>query len=323
MELDALRTFVKVAELASFTRAAEQLGMPKARVSTTVQQLETQLGTRLLHRTTRTVRLTPDGEAFLARCEALLGEAEELQTMFQQAPGAIDGRLRVDLPIAFARSAVIPRLPEFLARHPRVAIDLSTTDRRVDVVEDGFDCVLRVGALEDSGLVARGMGHLRMVNCASPAYLARHGTPRALDDLDHHLLVRYSQRLQANAPGWEYHDGDAWKVRDMPSVVTVNNTDAYRAVCLAGLGMIQVPLVGVAPHLADGSLVEVLPHLAAQPMPVSLVYANRRNLSKRVQALMDWLAEVLAPYLAAANQPAEAPAETPGARRRAVSSGRR
>jgi DNA-binding transcriptional LysR family regulator len=219
--------------------------------------------------------------------------------MFQQVPGAIDGRLRLDLPIGFARKAVIPRLHEFLARHPRVAIDLSTTDRRVDVVEEGFDCVLRVGALADSGLVARTLGRLRMVNCASPGYLATHGTPTSLGDLDRHLLVRYSQALLANAPGWEYPDGRTWKFRDMPSVVTVNNSDTYMDVCLAGLGLIQVPLIGAAPHLADGTLVEVLPAWTAEPMPVSLVYANRRNLPKRVQALMDWLAEVLAPSLEA------------------------
>lgn len=300
MELDALRTFVKVAELASFTRAADQLGMPKARVSTSVQQLETRLGTRLLHRTTRTVRLTPDGEAFLERCQALLGEADDLQTMFQQAPGAIDGRLRIDLPVAFARNAVIPRLPEFLARHPRVAIDLSTTDRRVDVVEGGFDCVLRIGALGDSGLVARPLGRLQMVNCASPGYLAAHGTPQSLDDLDQHLLVRYSQTLNPTAPGWEYPDGHTWKFRDMPSVVTVNSSDAYMAACVAGLGLAQAPLIGVTELVAAGRLMTVLPAWCAEPMPVSIVYANRRNLSKRVQALMDWLAEVLAPYMDAA-----------------------
>jgi len=299
MELDALRTFVKVAELASFTRAAEQLGMPKARVSTTVQGLETQLGTRLLHRTTRSVRLTPDGEAFVERATALLADAEQVQSMFHQGPGSLKGRLRIDLPTRIARTAVIPRLPGFLALHPGLAIELSTTDRRVDVIDGGFDCVLRIGALDDSNLVARPVGHMRMVNCASPAYLEAFGTPKRLDDLAHHRLVRYSQTLDARPPGWEYPDGKGWKLRDMDGVITVNNTDAYEAACLAGLGLIQAPLVGMSQHLAEGRLVEVLPKWRAKPMAVSLLYPGRRNLPRRVAVLMDWLVEVLAPYVSA------------------------
>lgn len=297
MELDALRTFVKVAELASFTRAADQLGMPKARVSTTVQQLETELGTRLLHRTTRTVRPTPDGEAFLERALQLLGEADQLQAMFQQAPGSLKGRLRLDLPTRIARSVVIPRLPEFFAEHPQVVFELSTTDRRVDVVEGGFDCIVRVGPLGDSTLVARPIGRLRMVNVASPAYLATFGTPLTLDDLDAHRLVFYSQDLEARPAGWEHPDGTGWATREMQGVITVNNTDAYESACLAGLGLIQAPLAGVAPLLADGRLVEVLPRWQAEPMPVTLLYPERRNLPKRVGVLMDWLAGVLSPYV--------------------------
>lgn len=301
MDLDALRTFVKVAELASFTRAAEQLGTAKARVSTTVRLLEGELGTQLLHRTTRAVRLTPDGDAVLQRAQALLGDAETLQTMFMPSPAGLSGRLRVDLPTRIAHHVVIPRLPEFLAAHPALEIELSTTDRRVDVVDGGFDCVLRVGALADSTLVSRPVGQMRMVNCASPGYLQAHGTPQTLDDLADHRLVRYSQALDARtSSGWEYPDGRGWRQRPMAGVITVNNTDAYEAACLAGLGLIQVPEVGVAPLLADGRLVEVLPRWTAEPMPVTLLYAARQNLPRRVGALLDWLTAVLAPYLAAA-----------------------
>jgi DNA-binding transcriptional LysR family regulator len=297
MELDALRTFAKVAELASFTHAADQLGLTKARVSTSVQALESQLGTRLLHRTTRSVRLTPDGEQFLERCHALLAEAEELQSLFQHSPGALRGRLRVDLPNHIARSMVVPRLPEFLAAHPQLEIELSTTDRRVDVVHEGFDCVLRVGALSDSGLVARRLGLLRMVNLASPGYLRAHGVPHALADLATHRLVHYAPTLGTAPLGWEYHDGTRYRFHPMPGVVTVNGTDAYQAACLAGLGMVQAPWIGARAGLAEGTLVEVMPAFTAEPMPVSLVYPNRRNLPKRVQAFMNWLAEVLATHL--------------------------
>lgn len=297
MELALLRIFAAVAEAASFTRAAAQLGLPKSRVSGGVQQLEAQLGTRLLHRTTRSVRLTPDGEVFLERCSALLADADELQTLFQRTPSSLRGRLRLDVPTGFARLLVIPRLPEFLAAHPLLEIELGTSDRRVDPVHDGFDCVLRVGRLHESGLVARPLGELALVNCASPAYLQQHGTPQTLADLAGHRQVRWAPTLGAAAAGWEYHDGQGYRTLEMPGVVTVNHTDAYQSACLAGLGLIQVPRYGVAAALAEGRLLEVLPAFTGEPMPVSLVYANRRNLSKRVQALMDWLASVVQPVL--------------------------
>jgi DNA-binding transcriptional LysR family regulator len=300
MDFALLQTFSKVAELGSFTRAAEQLGLPKSRVSASVQQLEAQLGTRLLHRTTRTVRLTPDGEQFLERGKALLADAEELQALFQQTPGSLRGRLRVDLPTSLAHSLVIPRLPEFLAAHPLLEIELSTTDRRVDLVHEGFDCVLRVGHLQDSGLVARRVGEMTQVNLASPAYLAQHGTPRTLADLAHHRVVRWAPTLGGAGVGWEYQVDGRDRTLEMAAVITVNHTDAYQAACMAGLGLIQAPRLGAAAALASGQLVEVLPDFVPAPLPVSLVYANRRNLSQRLRALMDWLAGVLAPHLDAA-----------------------
>ncbi|MGH7291310.1 MAG: LysR substrate-binding domain-containing protein, partial [Myxococcota bacterium] len=197
---------------------------------------------------------------------------------------------------------VIPRLPEFLAAHPLVEIELSTTDRLVDVVHEGFDCVLRVGALRDSGLVARRLGVMRQINCASPAYLAAHGTPTTLADLAQHRLVHYAATLGAPSPGGEYLDGDAQRFEPMRGSVTVNSSDAYQAACLAGLGLIQAPVLGIGAKslVAQGLLVEVMPGFTPPPMPVSLLYPNRRHLAKRVQALMDWLAEVLAPQLEAA-----------------------
>lgn len=246
MELEALRIFVKVAELASFTGAALQLGLAKTRVSAAVAQLETQLGTRLLHRTTRRVRLTLDGEQFLERCEALLADAVELQGLFQRSAGALRGKVRIDLPTRLARNIVIPRLPQFLAAHNQLEIELSTTDRRVDLVHEGFDCVVRVGALQDSDLVAKRLGLLRQINCASAAYLREHGTPHTLKDLDRHRLVHYAPTLGAQALGWEYREGERVRHRKMQSTITVNNSDAYEAACLAGLGLVQAPLT---PHL--------------------------------------------------------------------------
>lgn len=295
--LEAMQIFARVVELASFTRAAASLGSAKASVSVAVQQLEGLLGTRLLHRTTRRVELTQDGRVFYERCKDLLADVDELQSMFQQDQQGLRGRLRVDMLGRVARDLVIPRLPEWLAAHPQLEIELSSSDRRVDLVREGFDCVLRSGALEESSLIARPLGRLRMVNAASPAYLQAHGRPRRLQDLARHRLVHYVNVLGVKPEGWEYHDGTAWRSFGMGGVLTVNSVDAYEAACLAGLGLIQSPLLGLKPLLDAGRLVEVLPRYRAAPMPMYLVYAHRRNLPRRVRVFMDWLAGILAPHL--------------------------
>lgn len=295
--LETMQIFVRVAELASFTQAADSMGLPKASISTAVKQLESLLGTRLLHRTTRKVQLTQDGQTFYERSKDLLADMDELQSMFQQGEADISGRLRVDMPSGVARNTVIPQLPAFLAAHPRLEFEFSSTDRRVDIVREGFDCVLRVGMLADSTLIARPLGRFHMVNCASPAYLKRYGTPRNLDDLAHHKLIQYVSSLGAKPMGWEYFDGERYANLDMTGVITVNNADAYQATCLAGLGLIQVPQTGVQRLIDEGQLVEVLPQYQAEPMPVSLLYANRRHLPKRVQVFMTWMAEIMQPHL--------------------------
>lgn len=295
---DAMRQFARVAELASFTQAAESLGCPKATVSATVQRLERQLGTRLLHRTTRRVQLTQDGQAFYERCKDVLADLEELEQLFLPTPAALRGRLRVDLPVGAARLLVLPRLPEFMAAHPQLEIELSCTDRRVDLVREGFDCVLRVGALGDSSLVARPLGWLRQLNLASPEYLRVHGVPQSLEDLAGHRLIHYASVLGQRSAGFEYVDaaGQACSL-PMAGTLTVNNSEAYEAACLAGAGLVQVPVPGLSDLVAHGRLVEVLPQFQAPPLPVSLVYSHRRQLPQRVQVFMNWLSEVMRPHL--------------------------
>jgi DNA-binding transcriptional LysR family regulator len=299
MRLDDLHVFAKVAELMSFSRAAEQMGLAKGRVSTVVRELEVRVGARLLQRTTRSVRLTPDGELFLDRCKELLTEAEQLEAMFRPAASGLTGRLRIDLPSALARDVIIPCLPEFLAAHPRLEIGVSTTDRRVDLVHEGFDCVLRVGALEDSDLVARELGRLRMGNFASPDYLRTHGIPRRLADLAKHSVVHYASSLSAQNAGWEYRNPVDGRVHTLPmrAAVTVNGTDAFVSAAVAGLGLIQAPTLGTRPLVDAGRLVAVMPRFTAPPLQVSLLYAHRRQLAPRVQAVMTWLLQVLSPYL--------------------------
>lgn len=296
-QLEAMQIFIRVAELASFTRAADSLGIPKASASTAVQQLEATLGTRLLHRTTRKVQMTHDGQAFYERSKDLLTDVDELQSMFQQGEQSLRGRLRVDMSGGVARLFALPRLPEFMQSHPLIELELSSTDRLVDLVREGFDCVLRVGPLVDSTLVARPLGAFRIINCASPAYLKRHGTPQTLDDLATHQLIHYVSTLGARSPGWEYPDVSGYSSLPMAGSITVNNSDSYTAACIAGLGLIQAPAAGLQPLIDTGKLVEVMPDCRAEPMPVSLLYANRRNLPRRVQAFMTWITQILQPHL--------------------------
>ena len=295
--LEAMQIFVRVAELASFTRAAESLGLPKASTTTAVQQLESALGSRLLHRTTRRVQLTQDGQAYYERSKDLLADFDELESMFQRSEQSLRGRLRVDMPGAMARKHVLPRLPEFLAAHPLVELELSSTDRYVDVVREGFDCVVRAGTLSDSSLIARLLGAYRVVSCASPAYLKQYGIPRSLDDLAGHQLIHYVSTLGAKSSGFEYPDGKGYSSLSMQGVLTVNNADAYEHACLAGLGIIQAPAAGLRDLLDAGRVVEILPQYPPEPMPVSIVYPHRRNVSRRVRVFMDWMAGILKPHL--------------------------
>lgn len=295
--IEAIKRFVRVAELASFTQAADQLGLPKASVSNAVQQLENQLGTQLLHRTTRKVQLTPDGQMFYERSKHLLGEVDELTSLFQSDDASISGTIRVDMSTPMARNLVIPQLPKFLDRYPNIQVELSSTDRRVDLIAEGYDCVVRTGRLADSGLVVRQLGEMAQTNFVSPAYIARHGEPRTLEDLKQHWLIHYHVDAAARFDAFEYWDGRSCQKVSMRSRVTVNNTDAYRAACVAGLGIMQAPMLGARELVYEGKLVEVLKDYRAPPIAVSMLYPHKRNLSKRVRIFMDWLDEVIRQHL--------------------------
>lgn len=293
----SMQIFVRVAELTSFTKAAESLGIPKASVSTYIQQLESQIGTRLFHRTTRSVQLTQDGMAYYERCKDLLIEVEEADSMFQDNSKGLSGRIRIDLPVALSKQAVIPNLPKFLELHPNIELEISSTDRRVDLIQEGFDCVVRVGSMNDSGLIARHVADMKIVNCASPGYVKKYGLPKKLEDLNEHLLVHYALNLGAKPFGFEYFENEKYRTLKMKGIITVNSTEAYQSACLSGFGIIQAPEIGVREALRAGTLIEVLAKLKSEPMPVFIVYPNRRNLSRRVKVFMDWIDGVLKDYI--------------------------
>lgn len=308
--IDYLKIFLRIAQCGSFTQASLQLGLPRASVSHAVQQLEARMGAQLLHRTTRRVRLTTDGETLLKQAEALVADMDALEQQFRVPASGAEGKLRVDLPSRIARRFVAPALPKFLAMHPGLEIELGSGDRIVDMIQEGLDCTLRVGPLVNSSLVARPLGQFALINCASPSYIARHGMPESTQDLRRlgHQEVHYcALGQQRNAP-WEWLSQGKVQTLSLPGRVSASNAETYIACALAGLGMIQVPKFDVYEHLAAGELIALLPLECAPPMSVHLVYPRRRHLARRVQVFADWLEQLLAPHLlanpAVAMQPA-------------------
>jgi DNA-binding transcriptional LysR family regulator len=284
-----MQVFVRIAERGSFTQAADDLQLPRATVSNLLQRLEARLGVRLLERTTRAVRLTPDGEAYRQRCVSLLADLEEADGLFRQAVPR--GLLRVNLQGTLARRFVMPALPDFLARHPQLALQIGEDDRLVDLVREGVDCVLRAGQLRDSSLVARRVAQLQQVTCASASYLAQFGEPRALADLAGHRAVNYLSSATGQALPLEFMVKGELRTLNLPGPVSVTGADVYAGAAIAGLGLVQVPRYRVADELASGQLREVLADLPPPPLPVSVLYPQNRQLSVRVRAFAQWLGE--------------------------------
>lgn len=297
MDLNDLRVFCRVAELASFTKAAEQLNMAKGRVSTIVQLLETEVASRLLQRTTRSVRLTPDGEIFLARCKELLVESDQLQGMFRPIAGDLRGRVRVDMPGLFAQELVVPKLLELLSAHPQLDLGISINDRRVDIVREGVDCVIRIGTLPDSDLVARTIGMMKMCNLASPAYLQKYGTPQSLDDLSQHRIIHYASNLRNEDAVFRYAQDGAIRTVPMRSALAVNSGTFLQVACLQGLGIMQMSVPTCQRLIDSGALIEVLPEFKPPALQVSLLFAHRRHVAPRVEAVLNWIIQVTRPHM--------------------------
>ena len=286
---ESMAIFIRVAELESFTQAADSLNLPKATVSTAVQNLEALVNVRLLNRTTRQVRLTAEGTSYLERCKDLLSDLEESESMFRTDSVQIQGRIRVDMFVTLAREIFIPLLPDFLDLHPGIEIELSCSDRRIDLIREGIDCQIRGGDYQEPGFAENDLGRAVVINCASPAYLSRYGKPKSIEDLKSHRLIQYAQVPGSKPEAFGYFDGEKHREVRMPGALTVNNVDAYTAGCLAGLGICQDPLGVVEKFLKSGALVEVLPKFRPEPMPVKIVYPQRKLLSKRMRVFLDWL----------------------------------
>lgn len=288
-----LRIFVAVARLAGFTRAASQLQVPRSTVSTAIGRLEATLGARLLQRTTRRVVLTSEGQELLIRSERLLEDFEDLAGAFRNPDARLQGRLRVDVPIGMATGPVMAVLPDFLAMHPDLELDFLSTDRRVDVVSEGLDCVVRGGTVMDETMACRPLGALPLVNVVSAGYVTLHGLPRSLADLPSHWLINYQSNTSDAPAQFEYAEGSSDHGIPMRHRVTVNNSAAYGAACRAGMGIAQIPFLSASADLETGALVEVLSQHRPAPMPLNLLYPHRRNVPQRVRVFGDWIANVV------------------------------
>ncbi|MBV6660554.1 LysR family transcriptional regulator [Pseudomonas yamanorum] len=291
-QVKAMKVFVRIYERSSFTLAADDLNLPRATLTHTLNQFESWLGTRLLERSTRRVRPTLDGEAYYLRCVQLLAELEEAELAFRSV--APKGRLRVDLHGTLAKYFVIPALPQFMARYPEIELSISEADRFVDLIAEGVDCVLRAGTLGDSALIGRRVATLRQVTCASPAYLRKYGEPKRLADLGEHRAVNYVSRTTAKLFPFEFMvDGQVQEVT-IEGALSVFGAEIYSASAVAGLGIIQCPHYRIAELINQGVMQEILTDTPPPPMPVSVLYPQNRHMSPRVRVFVDWLAEIFA-----------------------------
>ena len=287
--LDAMRLFTRIVERRSFTLAAQDTGLPRSTVTQAIKQLEERLGVRLLQRTTRVVSPTLDGEAYYRRCLAILADIENAEGAFTGAKPS--GLLRVDVQGTLARHFLLPRLPAFLAEYPGIELSMSETERWIDIIREGVDCVLRYGNLPDSDMIARRVTMLERLTCATPEYLARHGVPAAPDALDGHRMIGLRSITTGDLRPLQFMEGGVERRVMLPATVSVTGTESFLAAARLGLGLFQPPRFHVAADLASGALVEILPDVRPPSVPVSLLYPPTRQLSPRVRAFLTWAAE--------------------------------
>lgn len=284
-----MQVFVKVAERGSFARAAKQLGLSAQMVGRHIQSLEERLGVPLIQRSTRRQSLTDEGAVFLERCQHILAEVEAAESGAAATRNKPSGRLRLNAPVTFGTSCLAPALPVFLRAHTEIAVELTLSNRNVDLVEEGYDVVLRVGELADTSLSARALAPYRLVLCASPDYLAEHGSPRRLDDLAVHNCLGFSGQERSI---WRFEDLDGGAVAQrVGGSFAANNGEALRRAAVAGLGIVMQPEVLLAEDLVAGRLVPVLPELTPRPLPLHLLFVTSRRATPKLRSFIDFMVE--------------------------------
>ncbi len=284
-----MRTFAAVIDAGSFVGAATTLGMSKAAVSRHVTELESRLGIRLLHRTTRRLSLTDEGERFYARCQELLAGIEAAEAELTSRAREATGTLRINVPVTFGILHLASLWGEFAARHPRVTLDITLVDRLVDLVEEGYDLAIRIAQLPSSTLVSRKLASTRIVLCAAPGYLREAGTPSHPSELARHKVLAYS--YWATQELWQFEGPEGpLSVKTRPLLRT-NNGDTCRVAALQGHGLILQPSFLVADDLKTGALVEVLPQYRSLELGIYAMYPSRKHVPSKVRLMIDFLLE--------------------------------
>ncbi|MFJ4145292.1 LysR family transcriptional regulator [Pseudomonas sp. NPDC089734] len=289
---EKLQVFTTVAELQSFARAAQALGLARPSVTVAINELEKEVGARLLHRTTRRTTLTSEGKAYYEQAALTLNAVGEARNFFGGGLSEPKGRLRVDMSNSLAKSMIIPNISAFKEAYPQVEVILGVSDQQVDLIAEGVDCVLRIGEPSPTSLVSRTIYRDPFIICASPDYIKTHGAPMCLDDLKNHLGIVYFYGRERKTKEWVFNvNGKPQSIRMRPAL-QVNNHDAYVACAVNGLGLAHVPLIGVQKELAAGSLVQVLAAEDAGHTPISVMYPARKYLPIKVRVFIDWVIAV-------------------------------
>lgn len=291
-QLEAMRCFSLVAELGSFTRAAQALDLSRAVASTQIDALERHLGVKLLSRTTRRVNLTADGSAYLARCRRILAELEAADEEMRQLRERVQGRLRVDVPAMFGRYLLLPELPAFVARYPHLQLEIQYNDRIVDLGAERVDVAVRFSAKKDPRLVIRPIGTTRIVTCASPAYLAEHGVPTTAEELHRHRIIGQLHAGSGRPRDWVLRIGSHTRRIVLPTSLAFNTIEGALQAAVSGLGLIQTADIIVQDLLNRGRLMSVLPAMAAPGAPASVVHQRARRITAKVRVFADFTAAV-------------------------------
>lgn len=308
--LEAMRVFVAVVDAGSFVAAADALPMSKAAVSRHVAELESHLGVRLLHRTTRRLSVTPEGELFHTRCKEVLATVESAEAEITSRSGEAAGLLRINAPFTFGLLHLAPLWMAFMANHPKVTLDVTLSDRVVDLVEEGFDLAVRIARLPDSSLVSRQIARTRLVLCASPEYLRRHGSPSHPSELAQHQIATYS--LFSMGENWAFTGPDGPVTVKVTPRLRSNNGDTCRIAALRHQGIVLQPSFLVAPDLQAGTLVELMPEYPSIELGVYVVYPSRRFIAPKLRLLIDFLVEAFRMQAWPTPQQADGrPVETP------------
>ena len=295
-KLQAMEVFVQVVDAGGFTRAAENMKLPKATVSTLIQALEAALAVKLLHRTTRQVSVTSDGAAYYERCLSILADVREAEESLSHTRKSPAGRLRVDAPTSLASDIIIPALPDFFERYPDIVLELGCSDRPVDLLEEGVDCAVRGGHLADSSLIARRVGIIHFVTCAAPTYIAKYGRVQHPDELGSHRCVNYFSSKTGKIHAWDFIRGSERIEVPMQGPIALNDSNAYTSAALAGLGIVQLTTFSLAPLLAAGRLERLLEDWSSEPLPMHIVYPQNRHLSAKVRVFVEWVADLFASH---------------------------